>query len=89
MDKLTERVAATIPDKWNQVAIQLKLDRGVRNRIENDVKGCLNQFIAVLEEWSRLQSRPYTWQTLISVLKSASVGEIALAEQLEKDFISC
>ena len=86
MDDLTERVAAKIPDKWNRVAIQLKLDRGVRNRIENDVKGCLDQFIAVLEEWSRSQSRPYTWQTLISVLKSVSVGEIALAERLEKDF---
>ena len=89
MDELTERVAAKIPDKWNRVAILLKLDSGVRNRIENDVKGCLNQFIAVLEEWSRSQSRPYTWKTLISVLKSDSVGEIALAERLEEDFISC
>ena len=86
MGDLTNRVAAIIPHKWNQVAIQLELDRGVRNRIESDRKGCcLDQFIAVLEEWKQSESLPYTWKTLISVLKSASVGEKALAEQLERD----
>ena len=59
----------------------------MRNRIERDGKGyCLDQFIVVLKEWKQSESLPYTWKTLISVLKSASVGEIALAEQLENDF---
>ena len=87
MGDLTNRVAAIIPHKWNQVAIQLELDRGVRNRIERDGKGCcLDQFVAVLDEWKQSENLPYTWKTLISVLKSASVGEIALAERLQKEF---
>ena len=86
MRELANRVAVIIPHKWKQVAIQLELDRGVRKAIEKDEKECFDQFTAVLEEWKQSESRPYTWQTLISLLKSASVGEKTLAEQLERDF---
>ena len=54
--------------------------------IETNEGKCDDRFIAVLKEWKQSESLPYTWKTLISVLKSASVGEIDLAGQLEKDF---
>ena len=86
MKVLANRVIAKIPHKWKQVAIQLELEEGVIDAIEKNEGKCDDRFIAVLKEWKQSESLPYTWKTLISVLKSASVGEIDLAGQLQKDF---
>ena len=86
MRDLANRVAAAIPHKWKQVAIQLDLSLGERKAIEKDEQEAFDRFIAVLEQWKQSVSQPFTWKTIITVLKSASVGEQGLAEELKKDF---
>ena len=86
LSDLANRVAAIIPHKWKQVAIQLELSRGERKAIEKDEDECFDRFTAVLEQWKQSASLPYTWKTLVTALKSTSVDEQALAEQLERDF---
>ncbi|CAI8006234.1 hypothetical protein GBAR_LOCUS4611 [Geodia barretti] len=39
--------------------------------------------MAILDIWERSSSPPFTWNTLVSVLKSPSVNENALARELE------
>ena len=86
MSDLANRVTAVIPHKWNQVAIQLQLSTGERKAIEKDKMESSERFMCVLEHWERSCTLPYTWETLIAVLKSASVGEQELADQLHRDF---
>ena len=86
MKVLANRVAAVIPHKWKQVAIQLELSRGERKTIEKEENECFDQFMAVLEQWKAAANPPFTWKTLVDVLQSTSVGEQSLAEQLQKDF---
>ncbi|CAI8028073.1 hypothetical protein GBAR_LOCUS15995 [Geodia barretti] len=86
MRDLANRVAAVIPHKWKEVAIQLDLSRSERKAIEKDEDKSFDCFIAVLEQWKQTANLPYTWKTIVTVLKSASVDETRLAEKLEKDF---
>ena len=86
MSDLANRVAAVIPHKWSQVAIQLELSTGERKAIEKDKTESFERFMAVLEHWERSCSLPYSWETLITALKSASVSEQNLAEQLHRDY---
>ena len=83
---LANCAAAIIPHKWKQVAIQLELSKGERKAIEKDEDECFDRFMAVLEQWKQSASLPYTWKTLITALKSTSVDEQSLAEQLQRDF---
>ena len=86
LSDLANHVAAIIPHKWKQVAIQLELSRGERKAIEKDENDCFDRFMAVLEQWKQSGSLPYTWKTLVTALNSTSVDEQTLAEQLERDF---
>ncbi|CAI8033498.1 hypothetical protein GBAR_LOCUS18884, partial [Geodia barretti] len=86
LSDLANRVAAIIPHKWKPVAIQLELSKGERKAIEKDEDECFDRFMAVLEQWKQSASQPHTWKTLITALKSASVDEQCLAEQLDRDF---
>ena len=70
-----ERVAAVIPNKCEMVGLQLGLTLA-----ELQVIGPRHP---TLEEHQRVSGTPpYTWRTLIGVLRSASVGEVLLSDQL-------
>ena len=86
MRDLANRVAAKIPHKWKQVAIQLELSRGEIKAVEKDEDTSFDRFMAILDEWKQSAAVPYTWKTIVTVLKSASVDEVRLANELEKDF---
>ena len=86
LSDLANRVASKIPHKWKEIAIQLEINRGERRAIEKDEDKAFDRFVAVLEQWKESASQPYTWKTIVTVLKSASVSELRLAEELEEDF---
>ena len=86
MGDLANRVAAIIPSKWVQVAIQLEIGMGAIDAIRRDKHECFEQFMAILDIWERSSSPPFTWNTLVSVLKSSSVNEKVLAKELEREF---
>lgn len=83
---LANRVAAVIPGKWMQVAIQLEIEMGAIDAVGRDKHDCFQQFMAILDVWKRSSSPPFTWNTLVNVLKSPSVNEKVLAKELEHDF---
>ena len=84
---LANEVAAMIPQKWHQVAIQLELEKAKRDIIRiNEKIGQQEQFMAVLEHWENSCCLPYTWGTLLTALESRAVGEQKLADQLKQKF---
>ena len=86
MKDLANRVAAVIPHKWKMVAIQLDVDMGAIDRIESDKCNSFDRIMAVFDCWKRSSCEPYTWKTLVTALKSRSVDEVKLAEELQHDF---
>ena len=86
--ELLNEVAAVIPAKWRAVGTMLKVPSGMLDAIQAQGHGAPNAglhcFGYMLEEWRSRRTCPYTWDTLISVLRSTSVGEVALAEKLAK-----
>ena len=86
MKDLANYVAAVIPDKWMQVAVQLELDRSVIKAIRNDEDDCFKRFMAVFDHWKQSSSQPYTWKALVTALNSKSVNEFTLAKKIQQEF---
>ena len=83
---LMNGVAAVIPTKWKYVGIQLKLSTRTLDEIQDQNAGKPESsklsFTEVFKQWERLQTSPYTWENMISVLRSPAVGEEHLANVL-------
>eukprot|EP00731_Ephydatia_muelleri_P034169 Em0049g16a len=84
---LMNDIASKIPAKWRSVGIQLELPSGTLDSIEEKMAGkpraCLDSFEQVFTTWERQGPSPYTWNTIIEVLREPAVGEVALADELE------
>ncbi|KAL5508936.1 hypothetical protein EMCRGX_G004202 [Ephydatia muelleri] len=82
---LMEKVAAVIPSKYEIVGLQLGLTltqlQVIGSRHPTWVRH-QRAFNDIFDVWRRRGSPPYTWRTLIAVLRSASVGEVLLSEEL-------
>ena len=82
---LLEKVAAVIPHKYELIGLQLGLSLaelqviGPRHPTLEEHHRAFGEMFGV---WRRRGSLPYTWRTLINVLRSPSVGEVLLSEQL-------
>ena len=82
---LMDKVAAVIPSKYELVGLQLGLTLSQLHVMRPQHQGLEGYQIAFGElfgEWRRRGSPPYSWRTLIGVLRSASVGEVLLSDQL-------
>ena len=86
MSDLANHIAAIIPDKWKQVAIQLGLSMGEIKTIQRDGDDCFDRFMAVFDHWQRSSCKLYDWKTIITALKSRSVNENKLADELQREF---
>ena len=78
---LLNEVAAVIPAKWRAVGNLLKVPKGVLDGMERQYSP-LDSFERVLTEWNSRRCSPYSWGTIICVLKSPAIGEVALANEL-------
>ena len=80
-----EKVAAKIPHKYMTVGPQLGLTMGElevigpRYPILEDTYRAFGEMFGL---WRRRGSPPYMWRTIIDVLKTASVGEVLLSDEL-------
>ena len=86
MSVLANQVAAVIPDKWKKVAVQLELSRGDIRAIQKDEDDSSDRFMAVMDHWKQSLSKPFTWATLVSALRSPYVNETRLADELNRKF---
>ncbi|KAL5506596.1 hypothetical protein EMCRGX_G008278 [Ephydatia muelleri] len=85
LQHLMEKVAAVIPHKYEMVGLQLGLTLAQLQVIgprQPNLKEHHRAFREIFCEWRRCRSSPYTWKILTGVLRSASVGEVLLSEQL-------
>ena len=82
MKSLTNHVASKVSSKLTELAIQLGLEMTDITRIKIDNHGEFDQLMAVFAHWQKAKTGPYTWDFLISALRSSSVNEIDLADEL-------
>ena len=69
------------------MAVQLELTEGDIKAIQEDENTVSDRFNAVMKRWKRSLTKPFTWETLINALRSPSVNEIRLANELCCDFV--
>ena len=91
MADLMNAVASEIPAEWRAVGIQLGLPSdildGIQSQNAGKPKACQSSFEEVLTVWERQGPRPFTWRTMVDVLRTQAVGHTALANQLETTYI--
>ena len=82
---LMNKVTAVIPNKFEMIGLQLGLSLAELQVIGPrcpTLEDCYRAFQEMFGVWKRRDSPPYTWRTVIDVLKTLSVGEVMLADQL-------
>ena len=82
---LMDKIAAVIPSKCWAIGLQLGLTTAELQAICPQQQGLESHhraFGEIFDVWRRRRSLPYTWRTLINVLRSPSVGEGLLSDKL-------
>jgi len=81
-DVLEETLASST--KWHKIGIRLQVPVDKLESIRSQFSDPGDQLCEMLKEWLRraARSRP-TWGTLVEALRSQTVGEPKLADQLE------
>ena len=92
LSALIDKVAVVIPHKYEMVGLQIGLTPGElqvigpRHPKLEDYHRAFGEMFGV---WKRRGSPPYTWGTIIDVLRTASVGEVLLSDQLTSWILHC
>ena len=82
---LLNRVAAKARDKWKLVAIQLGIEPDYIHSIEiNEQSRPISCYSEIFYLWRKSKASPYTWGTIIDVLRAPAVEEERLARELEE-----
>ena len=80
---------ATRTNKWEMIALHLDIDQVFIERIDHQQYGGIQDcFHEIFAKWKKQLKRSFTWSVLIDALRSPSVGETALANHLEKKYLS-
>ena len=91
MADLMNDVAAVIPAEWKAVGIHLGLSSdildGIQSQNAGKPKACQSSFEEVISVWKRLGPKPFTWRTIIDVLRTGTVGHTSLADKLESTYM--
>ena len=83
-------MASKIPSKWKKVGVALGLSKSQIDAIDHHrQKEPFECFSDVFDYWQNESTpeRPANWATLISVLRSNTVGEEALADHIQSTLI--
>ncbi len=85
---LMNYVAARVPDKWRTIGIQLGLSQAdltcIHTRSDGDSNTCFTEVFTI---WERRMDPPYSWKTIIEVLRCECVYELRVAEEIRSKFI--
>ena len=76
-------MAARATDKWEWIGLQLDIEYHQLKTISKsqDYRSC---YAEVFSMWQKSGDPPFTWATIIEVLKAPIVGEDQLAKELEE-----
>ena len=79
---------ATNTNDWETIAFQLEIDPIYVERTERQQRGNIRDcFRDIFAKWQKQLKPPFTWSVIIDALSSPSVGEIALADKLRKEYL--
>ena len=82
---LLNKVAAEATDKWELVAAQLGIKPSRINSIGTVKQGQpIKCYTEIFDMWERKGSPPYTWATIINVLRAPSIEEGGIANKLQE-----
>jgi hypothetical protein len=80
---------ATKTNNWEMIALHLDIDQVFIERIGHQRSGDIQgSFHDVFAKWQKQLKQPFTWSVIIDALKSPSVDETALADDLKKKYLS-
>ena len=80
-------VAKETPTKWYEVGIQLKIKIETLEAFKELSKDHNQLYSKVFYQWVKDEKVPYTWNTIISVLKK--IGEIKTATTIKEWLDNC
>ena len=83
-------MAAKIPSKWKRVGVALGLNQSQIDSIEKQrLADPIDCYSDVFRLWQQLSTpqQPVSWTTLVTVLRSRTVGEEHLAEFVQQTFV--
>ena len=87
---LMNEIAAVIPHKWKDVAVQLLLPEEKIDYIERSNNRNANHcYMEVFALWASGNSLPYTWETLVEILVRRAIGYPELKQRVIAKFPSC
>lgn len=78
-EDLSELVIPRLSSKWYKVGLALELTPDQLNDIEDNHQGISDVF----QIWKDSGKKPFTWNTLLSVLRLPDVNECELANKLQ------
>ena len=77
-------LVSTRTTKWRQIGIELGLSTCELDAISSyGVQSLSRCFEHIFELWKRSATMPYTWDTIITALKTPQVNEQRLAIEIE------
>ena len=77
---LSTYVIPHLTRKWYEIGLALALTPPELEEMRNKNEG----LVKVFQVWEEMATRPFTWFTLLSVLRSPDVNEYELADELSK-----
>ena len=80
---LLNRVASKAMDKWDMVGLQLGIEQHQLNTISTEHQDPIRRYAKVFTLWENKADPPYTWRTIVSVLRASIVGREDLAIEIE------
>ena len=81
------KVAAKIPAKWRLFAYSLYMVDDTLDAIELKSHDPTECFMRVFGAWEKNPSQPFTWEMVIEILQSESVGEVEMAKNIRQCYI--
>ena len=83
MRELMRRVASRATDKWEMIGLELDIEQHQLNTIQSSHLNAIHRFSRVFKLWQNQADPPFTWSTIVGVLRSPIVGENSLAQEIE------
>ena len=80
---LLNRVASKAMDKWDMVGLQLGIKEHQLNTISTKHQDTIRRYSNVFSLWENKADPPYTWRTIVGVLRAPIVGREDLAIEIE------
>ena len=84
MRELMHKVASRVTDKWYMIGLELDIEQHQLNTIrQSSHQDAILCFSRVFELWQNQADPPFTWTTIVGVLRSPIVQENSLAKEIE------